>query len=201
MINILVSGKQVLQNTFSKDYTLKDMDLVFLDIYLGEIDGYEVLKNITTSYPDLPVIMMSVDRKKENVLKSIELGANVDRATRVNTPLTVLILKIDTKKEIRHDILNNLKENLSKILRRIDSVFVYERSIILILPLTNKNGLKIVKSRISKVFMDAGIHYSDMREEIFFFPDDVKEKELIQNFDNYKIKDLILQKIKDTVTN
>lgn len=230
-----VNGKQVILNTFSKDYSLKDMDLVLLDIHLGEIDGYEVLKNITTSYPSLPVIMMSIERRKENILKCINLGAKdyilkpfnkemlisrinrfhnilfrkqaeeadiealdntllveIDRAIRVNVPLTVLILKVNSKKNTgRENII--YKKNLLKILRKIDSVLTYNKYIVLILPLANKDNFEIVKNKISKAFMEVGITYEEeISQKVFFYPDDVKEKELIQNFNSKAIKDLIL---------
>lgn len=56
------TATQVLQGAFS--HALGRMDLVLLDLYLGEEDGFEVLKTITSIYPDLPVIMMSMERKK-----------------------------------------------------------------------------------------------------------------------------------------
>ncbi|MCL6478234.1 MAG: response regulator [Peptococcaceae bacterium] len=68
-------GEQVVSNLFSGKYTLADMDLVLLDLYLGEVDGFEVLKKIASSHPNLPVIVMSMERRKESILKCIELGA------------------------------------------------------------------------------------------------------------------------------
>ncbi|WP_018086557.1 response regulator [Desulfurispora thermophila] len=70
-----VNGQQVLNNTFSKECSLENVHLVLLDIYLGEIDGFEVLRMLSSRYPSLPVIMMSVERRKESILKCIELGA------------------------------------------------------------------------------------------------------------------------------
>lgn len=230
-----VNGKQVLQNTFSKDYFLKDMDIVLLDLYLGEIDGYDVLKAITNHYPSLPVIIMSVERKRESILKCIELGAKdyilkpfnkelllsrikrfcnilskeqieanikeldstlifeLDRALRVNTPLSVLIVKIMPNKNIGQNVFYNLKENLKNILRKIDNVIIYKRFAVLILPLADRNGLETVKSKIANAFSDLNINNEDIQEKSFVYPDDVQEKELIQNYNSSGIKDLILQ--------
>lgn len=234
-----VNGMQVLQNTFSKDYFLKDMDLVLLDLYLGEIDGYDILKVITNSYPNLPVIIMSIERKRESILKCIELGAKdyilkpfdkelllsrikrfhnilsreqievdikeldntllfeLDRALRANTPLSVLIVKIMPNKNIEQNVLYSLKENLKNILRKIDNVIIYKRFVVLTLPLTNRNGLEVVKSKIASAFSDLNITHEDMREKSFVYPDDVQENELIQNYNSSGIKDLILQMIID----
>lgn len=70
-----INGQQVLSNTFSKECSLENVHLVLLDIYLGEVDGFEVLKMLSSRYPSLPVIMMSMERRKESILRCIELGA------------------------------------------------------------------------------------------------------------------------------
>lgn len=67
------NATQVIHGAYFR--TLERMDLVLLDLYLGEEDGFEVLKTVTSAYPDLPVIMMSIERKKESILRCIELGA------------------------------------------------------------------------------------------------------------------------------
>lgn len=226
-------GRQVLSNTFSKNFSLEDMDLILLDIYLGEIDGYEVLKYLSTNYPNLPVVIMSIEGKKENILKCIELGARdyilkpfnkevltfrvkrfissgdikvldetlfveVERAIRTNTSFTVLIIKINFQKSRRNNIIY-LKGKLQKILRKIDSVFIFNNCIILILPLANKDGVEIVKRRIAKAFTEVEINYEQTHQETFFYPDDVSDKELIQNFNTNAIKLLILHKINQAI--
>ena len=230
-------GKQVLLNMFSKEHSLEDMDLILLDIHLGEIDGYEVLKNITNRYPSLPVIMISTERKKENILKFIQAGAKdyilkpfnkellisrisrfykimtkeqieldikeldnvisteVDRAIRANTAMSVLNLSYKVNKDLVKDDTYRLRKNLIKFLRKIDSVFVWNEHILLILPLTNKDGLSIIKQKISRALIESGIIYEDINEKVFCFPDDLEDKNILERYESNRVGEIILQKI------
>ena len=55
-----------------------DVDLVLLDIVMPEMDGFEVLKTIRTqlSELDLPVIMVTANDEKKQIVKAFENGAN-----------------------------------------------------------------------------------------------------------------------------
>ncbi|MBF7083303.1 response regulator [Desulfallas sp. Bu1-1] len=197
---------------------------------------------MATNYPNIPVIMMSMERKKESVLKCIDLGAKdyllkpfdketlisrierfyhvllreqvedtdlkdldntllleVDRANRAGTSLTVLSLKIKSQNILKRNNIIALKNNLKKILRKLDNVYAYNGYLVLILPLTNKDGFEVVKNKIVHNFNQIGISFSEeINLKIFFYPDDVHQKELINNYNSNAIKDLILNKLMDT---
>ncbi len=52
-------------------------DLVLLDIICGWMDGYAVLRRIKTDpkTKDVPVIMLTAKRQREDVIRSVQLGA------------------------------------------------------------------------------------------------------------------------------
>jgi two-component system, NtrC family, nitrogen regulation response regulator NtrX len=50
-------------------------DVVFLDIWMPEMDGMEVLKQIKTEWPDQMVIMMSGHGNIETAVKAVKNGA------------------------------------------------------------------------------------------------------------------------------
>jgi two-component system sensor histidine kinase/response regulator len=52
-------------------------DLIFLDVMMPEMDGYEVLRRLKASpkHRDIPVIMISALDEMESVVRCIELGA------------------------------------------------------------------------------------------------------------------------------
>ena len=51
------------------------LDLVYLDIHLPSISGLEVLQNIRSSHPDLPVILFTAHASLQSALEAIRLGA------------------------------------------------------------------------------------------------------------------------------
>jgi DNA-binding response OmpR family regulator len=59
---------------FMEDQEALQADLLFLDILMPEMDGFEVLKRLKVSKNDIPVIMLSAVSQKETVVKAIKLG-------------------------------------------------------------------------------------------------------------------------------
>ncbi|HLF50458.1 MAG TPA: response regulator [Methylomirabilota bacterium] len=50
-------------------------DVVLLDMAMPEMDGLETLKHISALYPNLPVIMVTVNADIETTSKVLQLGA------------------------------------------------------------------------------------------------------------------------------
>lgn len=50
-------------------------DLVLLDLHLGDADGFELLSELRTAYPALPVVVVSASDKSSDVIRAIDLGA------------------------------------------------------------------------------------------------------------------------------
>ena len=53
-----------------------DFDLVILDLVLPKVDGYQVLNDIRTQRPSLPVLILSGRASVEDRVKGLDLGAN-----------------------------------------------------------------------------------------------------------------------------
>jgi DNA-binding NarL/FixJ family response regulator len=52
-----------------------DFDLVLLDLQLGDADGFDVLTEFRTTYPALPVVVVSASDRASDVIRAIDLGA------------------------------------------------------------------------------------------------------------------------------
>lgn len=52
-----------------------EYDLLLLDIYLGSVNGIELLKDILANVPGFPVIMISGLAEMEEAIEAIKLGA------------------------------------------------------------------------------------------------------------------------------
>lgn len=51
-------------------------DMLFLDIYMPEMDGMEVLKQIRSFNPTLPIIMLTGYPKEEKMQEAIKIGVS-----------------------------------------------------------------------------------------------------------------------------
>ena len=52
-----------------------DFDLVLLDLALGDADGFEVLVEFRTTYPAVPVVVVSASDRASDVIRAIDNGA------------------------------------------------------------------------------------------------------------------------------
>jgi len=50
-------------------------DLVLLDLQLGDADGFDLLGELRTKYPALPVVMVSASDRTSDVIRAIDMGA------------------------------------------------------------------------------------------------------------------------------
>ena len=53
----------------------KQFDLILLDIKMPKVDGFEVLKFVKKSYPQMKVIMLTAFADLKNAIESKKLGA------------------------------------------------------------------------------------------------------------------------------
>ncbi len=61
----------------ARDTLRQDMsfDLVLLDLQLGDVDGFDLLSELRTHYPALPVVVVSASDRTSDVIRSIDMGA------------------------------------------------------------------------------------------------------------------------------
>ncbi|MFY9513705.1 MAG: response regulator transcription factor, partial [Rubrivivax sp.] len=52
-----------------------DFDLVLLDLALGDADGFDVLAEFRSTYPAVPVVVVSASDRASDVIQAIDLGA------------------------------------------------------------------------------------------------------------------------------
>jgi len=50
-------------------------DLVLLDLHLGDADGFDLLGELRTKYPALPVVVISASDRTSDVIRAIDMGA------------------------------------------------------------------------------------------------------------------------------
>ena len=53
----------------------KNLDLVLLDLQLGDADGFDVLADMRHKHPALPVVVVSASDRASDVIRAIDLGA------------------------------------------------------------------------------------------------------------------------------
>ena len=52
-----------------------DFDLVLLDLHLGDADGFDVLTELRSTYPSVPVVVVSASDRSSDVIRAIDAGA------------------------------------------------------------------------------------------------------------------------------
>ena len=52
-----------------------DFDLALLDLQLGDDDGFALLAELRSSYPAVPIVIVSASDRRAQVLRAIDLGA------------------------------------------------------------------------------------------------------------------------------
>ncbi|MBC7700826.1 response regulator transcription factor [Aquabacterium sp.] len=75
-------GDNVTVSTASSGQTARDalsadhnFDLVLLDLHLGEDNGFDLLAELRTAYPALPVVVISASDRTSDVIRAIDMGA------------------------------------------------------------------------------------------------------------------------------
>jgi len=67
-----VGSAKAARQTLAQDH---DFDLVLLDLQLGDADGFDVLTEFRSSFPSLPVVVVSASDRVSDVIRAIDLGA------------------------------------------------------------------------------------------------------------------------------
>lgn len=112
-----------------------NFNLILLDIMMPDLNGNEVLRRIRSKYSsnELPVIMVSAKSQSEDVVESLDIGANdyvtkpVDIAVavaRINSQLEVGLKNrsvLDSNRELSEEA-----EKLSSTLKEVDSELRHE---------------------------------------------------------------------------
>ena len=52
-----------------------DVDLVLLDLALGDADGFDLLAELRAAYPAVPVVVISASERASDVIRAIDMGA------------------------------------------------------------------------------------------------------------------------------
>ena len=52
-----------------------EFDLVLLDLHLGDADGFDVLTELRSTYPALPVVVVSASDHTSDVIRAVDAGA------------------------------------------------------------------------------------------------------------------------------
>jgi CheY-like chemotaxis protein len=68
-VSAFSDGREFIDNLRAKDW-----DLIFLDILMPGMGGFDVLARLKTQELEIPVIILSAVTKREAVLRAVEAG-------------------------------------------------------------------------------------------------------------------------------
>ncbi len=101
--------------TKALDKLYQSPDVIFLDYFLGNANGLDVLRKIKACNPDIHVIFLSSQEKIEIAVNSLKYGAldyiikNDEAKVRITSSMN-RIMNLDSKKK---NLLTQIKENFS----------------------------------------------------------------------------------------
>ncbi|MBL4938224.1 response regulator transcription factor [Clostridium sp. YIM B02515] len=87
----------------------ENFDLVILDIFMDDISGYEVAKEIRKHNLQLPIIFLSGKSQDEYIIKGLDIGADCY----ITKPFSPLVLCAEVKSKIKRH--NEIKNNKIKM--------------------------------------------------------------------------------------
>ncbi|MCE2915772.1 MAG: response regulator transcription factor [Rubrivivax sp.] len=73
--NIVVQGVQSAAAARAVLREDPDLDLVLLDLSLGDDDGFEILAEFRSTWPAVPVVVVSASERSSDVIRAIDTGA------------------------------------------------------------------------------------------------------------------------------
>lgn len=179
---ILTALKFALEDEYKVDITTnveegleiiknKDIDIVLLDIYLGEYDGLDILGMIKANYSSVIVISMTAYGTIESSVEAIQRGAYYY----ITKPIDINSLKILIKKALEYKNLSKEVEDLKKDKSSeefdIGEIIFTSKAMGNILDIINRvkdldiNVLISGESGTGKELIAKAIHYSSKRKD------------------------------------
>ncbi len=135
-----------------------DTDLVLLDIFMPQMNGYEVLEKIKSSphLEDIPVIMISAHDKLDSVIRCIENGA-LDYITKP-VEETFLLARVQSTLERKF-----LQDQQKALFRELDQEKKKSETLLYqVLPESVANRLKQGESRIADAIENVTVLFGDL---------------------------------------
>jgi DNA-binding response OmpR family regulator len=133
----LENGKYLKNNSFPEKFNLDDIDVIFLDIYLKEENGFNILLYMTKNYPDIYVIIVSGENKRSTVAQAVEYGAKDFLAKPFDNEI---VLK---KLQKYFDKNNTLRENNNLIKERNIEISSFNTNLNIELNRSLRSGLPV----------------------------------------------------------
>lgn len=177
------SVESVKDHSFSSEISLEDIDLALIDLYFKGEDGFDLLKYLKSNYPDIKIVIVSMEARKEKIKKAISLGADnyitkpFDKRTLLQKVNLILSSKKQYKKEAVsskdfNEVISNLKTDISmELSRSIRSGMNFGIARLNYLNRINSSEIIKLKSNITSNIRDIDrIYYTSPSEYTFLLP-------------------------------
>jgi DNA-binding NarL/FixJ family response regulator len=110
-IDEVADGAEVLNSISKGKY-----NILILDISLPNRDGMDILHDVKIQYPDLPVLMLSIQPEEQYALRALKLGASgcLNKAVAPENLVEAVKAVVSGKKYINSKISHLMLENLNR---------------------------------------------------------------------------------------
>lgn len=200
--------RTVKQSSFAKDLKLKDIDIIFLDIYLDGESGFDLLEFLVNNYPEIYVVMLTGEAKKNIVQKAIDLGAKdyvikpFDQKTVLNKIEQIIALKAGSHGESEttagdHENIEINQQELFKdnLIKEIDRTIRTDKPFSIIEIDCDAIDDEEIKDKFFKILR------SEMRDIDQIYPDKQGLTGLLLPVTDESGTEIVLEKIKSIASN
>ncbi len=132
---------------FLKATATVDYDVILLDIFIGKVNGFDVLKKFRKNNPHVRVIMISGEASVFNLNKAIQEGAN--GLIRKDCDLDELLFAIDPHEPAEFYIGKSLREFAGNLLTLKKNYLLSEREIEVIALIAKGKGYKEIGTELN----------------------------------------------------
>ncbi len=154
----IISGSILIKHVFeaSNGNEAMDMlrteqiDVLILDISMPDKDGIEVLKDVKTIYPHLPVLMLSIQPETQYALRALKFGASgcLNKASAPEELLDAIIQVYRGSRYINEEVSALLLQNLQQKQVDLPHQKLSEREFQVFIFLASGNNLSEISNKL-----------------------------------------------------
>jgi len=138
-------GAEIINKVSEDNY-----DILILDISLPNRDGMDILHDVKKRFPDLPVLMLSIQPEEQYALRALKLGASgcLNKAVAPENLVEAIKAIVSGRKYINNKISDLMLENLNRDIEENPHEGLSEREFQVLLMIGSGNSVSEISDKL-----------------------------------------------------